>query len=131
MVESFSIRERELLDAISQAQSVENAAAARKASAIREFALARAAALTAVGDVEPERVERKIVAEVAVACRMSPFQGRRRLHAARDLHLGLDARWRRSSGPATATGASNSIATRRYDTSTTSSAGSMVAARSS
>jgi hypothetical protein len=40
--------------------------------------------------VEPERVERKIVAEVAVACRMSPFQGRRRLHLARDLHLGLD-----------------------------------------
>ena len=57
---------------------------------IREFALARAASLTSVGDVEPEKVERKIVAEVAVACRVSPFQGRRRLHLARDLHLGLD-----------------------------------------
>jgi hypothetical protein len=90
MVDSLSERERELLDAISQAQIAENAAAARKASAIREFALARAASLTSVGDVEPERVERKIVAEVAVACRMSPFQGRRRLHLARDLHLGLD-----------------------------------------
>ena len=65
-------------------------AAARKAAAIREFALLRAAALTSVGDVEPEKVERKIVAEVAVACRVSPFQGRRRLHLARDLHLGLD-----------------------------------------
>src|SRR3954469_4624455 len=51
--------------------------------------MARAAAWTEVGDVERERVERKIVAEVAVACRVSPFQGRRRLHAARDLHLGL------------------------------------------
>src|SRR3954469_10572218 len=90
MVDSLSVRERELLDAISQAQIVENAAAARKAAAIREFALLRAASLTSVGDVEPERVERKIVAEVAVACRVSPFQGRRRLHAARDLHLGLD-----------------------------------------
>ena len=40
--------------------------------------------------MEPEKVERKIVAEVAVACRVSPFQGRRRLHLARDLHLGLD-----------------------------------------
>jgi Domain of unknown function (DUF222) len=90
MVDSLSVRERELLDAISQAQIAENAAAARKASAIREFALARAATLTSVGDVEPERVERKIVAEVAVACRVSPFQGRRRLHLARDLHLGLD-----------------------------------------
>jgi Domain of unknown function (DUF222) len=90
MVDSLSLRERELLDAISQAQSAENSAAARKASAIRDFALLRAASLTSVGEVEPERVERKIVAEVAVACRVSPFQGRRRLHAARDLHLGLD-----------------------------------------
>ena len=90
MVESLSSRERELLDAISSAQIDENRAAAQKASAIREFALARAAALTSVGDVEPERVERKIVAEVAVACRVSPSQGRRRLHLARDLHLGLD-----------------------------------------
>src|SRR3954468_19146309 len=90
MVDSLSVRERELLDAISQAQTAENSAAARKASAIREFALLRAASLTSTGEVEPERVERKIVAEVAVACRVSPFQGRRRLHAARDLHLGLD-----------------------------------------
>jgi hypothetical protein len=50
----------------------------------------RAAALTSTGDVEPERVERTIVAEVAVACRVPPFQGRRRLHLARDLHLRLD-----------------------------------------
>jgi hypothetical protein len=90
MVECLSARERELLDAISQAQIAENAAAARKASAIREFALLRASSLTSAGDVEPERVERKIVAEVAVACRVSPFHGRRRLHLARDLHLGLD-----------------------------------------
>src|SRR3954454_22043197 len=90
MIDSLSVRERELLDTISQAQSAENAAAAQKASAIREFALLRAAGLTSVGEVEPERVERKIVAEVAVACRVSPFQGRRRLHLARDLHLGLD-----------------------------------------
>jgi hypothetical protein len=79
-----------LLDAISQAQIAENAVAARKASAIREFALLRASSLTSAGDVEPERVERKIVSEVAVACRVSPFHGRRRLHLARDLHLGLD-----------------------------------------
>lgn len=90
MVDSPSARERELLDAISAAQVAENMAAARKASAIREFALARASSLTSVGAVEPEKVERKIVAEVAVACRMSPFHGRRRLHLARDLHLGLD-----------------------------------------
>lgn len=84
------MREKELLDAISRAQTDENAAAARKAEAIREFALLRAATLTSGDDVDPEHVERKIVAEVAVACRVSPFQGRRRLHAARDLHLGLD-----------------------------------------
>ncbi len=91
MVEALSVRERELLDAISAAQIAENAAAARKASAIREFALLRAAELTSTSDdVEPERVERKIVSEVAVACRVSPFHGRRRLHLARDLHLGLD-----------------------------------------
>jgi hypothetical protein len=88
--DSLSVRERELLDAIASAQVAENAAAARKAEVVREFALARASSLTSVGDVEPERVERKIVAEVAVACRVSPFQGRRRLHLARDLHLGLD-----------------------------------------
>ena len=90
MVDSLSVGERELLDAIAEAQIAENAAAARKLSAIRKFALLRAATLTSVGDVEPERLERKIVAEVAVACRVSPFQGRRRLHLARDLHLGLD-----------------------------------------
>src|SRR3954462_5762893 len=90
MVDSLSVRERELLDAISQAQSAENAAAARKAAAIREFALVRVASLTSTGGVEPERVGRKIVAEVAVACRVSPFEGRGRLHAARDLHLGLE-----------------------------------------
>jgi hypothetical protein len=89
MVESLSVRERELLGAISQAQIAENLAA-RKAEAIREFALLRAAALTSTGDVEPEKVERRIVAEVAGACRVSPFQGRRRLGLARDLHLGLD-----------------------------------------
>ena len=89
MVESLSARERELFDAISQAQIAENAAAAQKAAAIREFALLRASSLTSADDVEPERVERKIVAEVAVACRVSPSQGRRRLHLARDLHLGL------------------------------------------
>ena len=90
MFDSLAARERELLDAISEAQIAENRAAARKASAIREFALVRAVALTSVGDVEPERVERKIVADVAVACRVSPVHGRRRLHLARDLHLGLD-----------------------------------------
>jgi hypothetical protein len=90
MVDSLSVRERELLDAIAAAQIAENLAAARKAEAIREFALLRAAALTSVGELEPERVERKIVAEVAVVCRVSPFQGRRRLHLARDLHLGLE-----------------------------------------
>ena len=67
MFDSLSVRERELRDAISEAQTAENLAAARKAEAIREFALLRAATLTSVGDVEPERVERKIVAEVAVA----------------------------------------------------------------
>ena len=90
MTDVLSPRERELLDAISQAQIAENRAAARKASAIREFALARAESLTSVGEVEPEKVERKIVAEVAVACRTSPSQGRRRLALARDLHCGLD-----------------------------------------
>jgi Domain of unknown function (DUF222) len=90
MTNSLSVRERELLDAISAAEVAENAAAARKASAIREFALLRVAALTSVGDVEPERVERKIVSEVAEACRVAPFHGRRLLHLARDLHLGLD-----------------------------------------
>jgi hypothetical protein len=51
MVDSLSVRERELLDAISEAQTAENAAAASKASAIREFALLRAATPTSVGDV--------------------------------------------------------------------------------
>ena len=90
MVDALSLHERELRDAIAAAQIAENLAAARKAEAIREFALARASSLTSTRDVEPERVERKIVAEVAMACRVSPFQGRRRLHLARDLHLGLD-----------------------------------------
>ncbi|WP_240157295.1 HNH endonuclease [Pseudonocardia broussonetiae] len=38
--------------------------------------------------VDPEALERSIAAQVALACRVSPTEGRRRVRTARDLHAG-------------------------------------------
>jgi len=65
-----------------------NALAAEHADAILVFARAHAVSRTASGTVEPEALERSIAAQVGLACRVSPREGRRRVRIARDLHAG-------------------------------------------
>ncbi len=64
--------------------------AAAQAEVILAFARAEAVAQTAGGDVEPEKLERSIAAQVGLACRVSPSEGRKRVRIARDLHDGHD-----------------------------------------
>ena len=54
------------------------------------FARAEAAAQTAHGEVQPEKLERSIAGQIAYACRVSPTEGRKRVRVARDLNDGLD-----------------------------------------
>ncbi len=65
-------------------------AATEQAEAILAFAHAEAEAATAGGEVEPEKLERSIAAQVGLACKVSPTEGRKRVRVARDLHHGHD-----------------------------------------
>ena len=80
--------EAELVARITMLEEQKNAVAASQADAILAFARAHAVSQTAVGWVEPETLERSIAAQVGLACRVSPTEGRRRVRVARDLHDG-------------------------------------------
>ncbi|MGE3284750.1 MAG: DUF222 domain-containing protein [Pseudonocardia sp.] len=82
--------EHTLIEEIARLETVRHQLAARQAELVGEFARAHVASQTACGVVEPERLERSIAAQVGLACRVSPTEGRRRLRLARDLHAGLD-----------------------------------------
>ncbi len=62
--------------------------AAEQAVALREFARAHVSARIAVGDIDPVKLEHSISAQIGLACRVSPSEGRKRLRIARDLHDG-------------------------------------------
>ncbi|WP_226378446.1 HNH endonuclease [Pseudonocardia oceani] len=66
------------------------AIAAEQSEVILAFARAHAESQTATGTVEPEALERSIAAQIGLACRVSPTEGRRRMRMARDLHAGHD-----------------------------------------
>ncbi|MBP2365686.1 HNH endonuclease signature motif containing protein [Pseudonocardia parietis] len=82
--------EAELIDQIQQIESLQNSLAALQANRIRAFARAHVSARISAGVVEPEKLERAAVAQIALACRVSPTEGRSRLRVARDLREGLD-----------------------------------------
>lgn len=82
--------EAELIDQIAQLQSLQTSLAALQTARIRAFARARAAAHTASGTVEPDKLDRGIRAQVALATRTSPTVAAGRVRVARDLHDGLD-----------------------------------------
>jgi Domain of unknown function (DUF222) len=79
-----------LIDGIAGLESVGNAIKAVQAEWTLAFARAHAAQQTAAGQVEPEKLERSIGAQIGLACHVSPTEGRKRVRTARDLHDGLD-----------------------------------------
>lgn len=87
--------EHALIEEIASLEKARHQLAARQAELVREFAHSHVESRTAYGTVEPEKLEpekleRSIVAQIGLACRVSPAEGRRRLRIARDLHAGLD-----------------------------------------
>ncbi|BBG03000.1 MULTISPECIES: HNH endonuclease signature motif containing protein [Pseudonocardia] len=82
--------EAELIDQIAQLQTLQNSIAALQTARIRAFARAHVAGRTASGHVEPEKLDRSVRAQVALATRTSPTVAATRFRVARDLHDGLD-----------------------------------------
>ncbi|MFB9381585.1 DUF222 domain-containing protein, partial [Pseudonocardia petroleophila] len=80
--------EAALIERIAQLEERKAAIAAEQSEAVLAFATAHAESQTAAGDVDPEMLERSIAAQVGLACRVSPTEGRRRVRIARDLHSG-------------------------------------------
>jgi uncharacterized protein DUF222/HNH endonuclease len=87
---SEPLSEADLLARVARLEEMRNALAAEQTEAILAFARAHAVSRTASGTVEPEALERSIAAQVGLACRVSPREGRRRVRVARDLHAGHD-----------------------------------------
>src|SRR5689334_21718787 len=87
---SEPLSEADLLARVARLEQMRNAPAAQHAEAILAFARAHAVSQTASGTVEPEALERSNAAQVGLACRVSPREGRRRVRVARDLHAGHD-----------------------------------------
>ncbi|WP_240157450.1 HNH endonuclease [Pseudonocardia broussonetiae] len=77
-----------LVERIARLEQRKAAIAAEQSEAILAFARAHAKSQTAGGTVDPEALERSIAAQVGLACRVSPTEGRRRVRTARDLHAG-------------------------------------------
>ena len=87
---SESLSRAELVDGIAELEAAKNALDAAQAEWTLAFARAEAAHQIDRGPTEPEKIERSIAAQVGMACRVSPTQGRARVRVARDLHDGLD-----------------------------------------
>ena len=82
--------EAELIDELARVQRLKSSLEALQASLARAFGRRHVASQTASGRVEPDRLERSVVAQVASACRTSPYQGRKLVVLGRDLRNGLD-----------------------------------------
>ncbi|GAA3242157.1 hypothetical protein GCM10017691_46010 [Pseudonocardia petroleophila] len=77
-----------LIERIAWLEERKAAIAAEQSDAVLAFATAHAESQTAAGEVDPEALERSIAAQIGLACRVSPTEGRRRVRIARDLHAG-------------------------------------------
>ena len=82
--------EAELIDQLAKAERLKSSLEALQASLARAFGRRHVASQTASGQVEPEKLERGVVAQVASACRTSPYHGRKLVMMGRDLRGGLD-----------------------------------------
>ncbi len=85
-----SLSRAELIDGVAQLESLKHSLDALQSEWTLAFARADAAAQTAHGEVQPEKLERSIAGQIAYACRVSPTEGRKRVRVARDLNDGLD-----------------------------------------
>jgi hypothetical protein len=72
------------------ARRLRNAAAAVHLDVVLDFAREIAAEQTASGMVDPEQVEKSVVAQIGLAFHVSPFEAARLMRMGRDLHDGLD-----------------------------------------
>ncbi len=79
-----------LIDGIADLEAAKSALEAAQADWMRTFARAEAANRIEDGSTEPEKIERSVAAQIGLACRVSPTEGRTRVRVARDLHDGLD-----------------------------------------
>ena len=79
-----------LIDGIAEYEAAKSALEAAQAEWTRVFARAEAAHQIDRGVTEPDKIDRSIAAQVGMACRVSPTEGRKRVRVARDLHDGLD-----------------------------------------
>ncbi|MBN9734352.1 MULTISPECIES: HNH endonuclease signature motif containing protein [unclassified Pseudonocardia] len=84
------VSEAELIDQIQQLESVQHSLAALQATRVRAFARLHVENGITAGQTDPDRLQRGVVAQVGLACRVSPTEARRRVSTARDLHDGLD-----------------------------------------
>lgn len=86
--------EAELIDQIARLEALQHVVAAWQSDRIRALGRAHVASRTttpaAREALDPDQLERSVAAQVALACRVSPTVGRRRLRTARHLHAGLD-----------------------------------------
>ncbi|SFM70628.1 protein of unknown function [Pseudonocardia ammonioxydans] len=89
-VDAESCGESELIDQIQQIESLQNSLAALQANRIRSFARTHVDRRIRSGVVDPDKLERGVIAQLGLACRVSPTEARSRLRAARDLREGLD-----------------------------------------
>jgi hypothetical protein len=78
---------------IQQLESVIQTLSALQAACVRSFARAHVADRITAGETDPDRLERSVAAQVGLACRVSPYEARRRVRVARDLHDGLAHVW--------------------------------------
>lgn len=82
--------EAELVDRIARLESLQHQIAALQSAAIDDFARRHVASRIASGVVDPEKLERSISGQIALACRVSPAEGGKRMRMARDLRSGHD-----------------------------------------
>ena len=80
----------QLIDRTAELETLQHQLAAVQSETTLAFARAHAADRTKAGEVEPEKLERSIAAQIGLACHVSPTEGRKRVRTARDLHDGLD-----------------------------------------
>ena len=80
-----SCGESELIDQIQQIESLQNSLAALQANRIRSFARTHVDRRIRSGVVDPDKLERGVIAQLGLACRVSPTEARSRLRTARDL----------------------------------------------
>ncbi|MGI5130087.1 DUF222 domain-containing protein [Pseudonocardia sp. CA-107938] len=83
-----SVLVTQLAEAVARLEEQKNALAAQQAAAILALGRVVAAQQIDAGVVDPDDVQRVVAEQVGLACRVSAFEGGKRVRIARDLHAG-------------------------------------------